>query len=311
MTNRNKGKKRTPSGGYRTPPPARQEAQPRKRPGLLDSFFAPRVPGSTSMPTIRTSITRGVVTVASTPAIVAYAIAAPLVSFLILISLGFEGPMGLMSGTFATAPVGTATAAITSGYTFTGKASLYAIFVVIAVQALLAAVAAAMCFEALLEGKIGAGFLRRVPRVFPVVFAVGLASFAALLTALILVRLLVGIGFAVVIFGLMAAQSWLGYAPAVALAENSAALSAIGTSVRAARVPGTSSLLLAALYFIGSVAFLLGATRSLGLVDVNPGVEAWAIILVANVLHVMFISTLIYRYLAIAPEVPPPAARRR
>ena len=54
--------------------------------------------------------------------------------------------------------------------------------------------------------------------------------------------------------------------------------------MRAARISGTNSLSLAALYTVGSLAFVVGSARSLGTLDVNPGPGAWAVVLIANLL---------------------------
>jgi hypothetical protein len=43
---------------------------------------------------------------------------------------------------------------------------------------------------------------------------------------------------------------------------------------------------------------------------VTPSVTAWAVILVVNVGHVIMQSTLAYRYLVVAPEVPEQPAPR-
>ena len=120
-----------------------------------------------------------------------------------------------------------------------------------------------------------------------------------------------GIGLALLILGFIIGVSWLGFAPAAVLAQNTPSVYAMGISMRAARIPGTNSLALAALYTFGSLAVLIGAARPLGLLDVNPGAAQWIFVMLANLLHVVFVATLAYRYLAVAPEVPPPAPRRR
>jgi hypothetical protein len=43
---------------------------------------------------------------------------------------------------------------------------------------------------------------------------------------------------------------------------------------------------------------------------VTPSITAWAVILVVNVGHVIMQSTLAYRYLVVAPEVPEQPAPR-
>ena len=81
-------------------------------------------------------------------------------------------------------------------------------------------------------------------------------------------------------------------------------------SVRAARMPGSANLWLAVGYVLISLVVLIvplpGST-----IGVTPSISAWVAAVVINVMHVIVQSTLAYRYLAVAPEVPEePIARQ-
>ena len=104
MTNKNK---KRPSG-YREPrPPSTDVAQPPRRRGLFDSILAPRVPGSTPMPSILSSLGRWSATVASSIPLVLTSILLLLLMWLVLVALGYEGPFALLVNVLGVPPVGT------------------------------------------------------------------------------------------------------------------------------------------------------------------------------------------------------------
>ena len=106
MTNKRKKKSRPASrpSGYRDPKPA---AAPARRRGLLDTMFAPGTKGSTTMPRVRTALTRGVVTVLGSPVILIAPIVFLLLVWLVLIAIGYQGPFAPLANLLALPPVGT------------------------------------------------------------------------------------------------------------------------------------------------------------------------------------------------------------
>src|SRR4029450_12607875 len=84
--------------------PLRQEPEPRR--GFLDRF-APRAPGTSPMPRIRTSFARGLTVVVATPLLVAAIPVVLLVEWTVLVALGFQGPFALLGSTFAVPPIST------------------------------------------------------------------------------------------------------------------------------------------------------------------------------------------------------------
>lgn len=261
---------------------------------------------------MRASLARGVVTVISTPAIVVFSVLSVFVGWLLLVAVGFQGPLSPLTAALAVPPVGTVADSFLSQYTFSLKTSFYAGFAVIAVHAIFLAVLTAMSVQAISDGEVTRSVTRQALRVFPTTLLVGFVSAFGLLASQLIVAIIgPGIGLVLLLLGFIVGVSWLGFAPAAVLLEEVPSVYSVGISMRAARIPGTNSLSLAALYSVGSLAVLIGSTRSLGGLDVNPSAADWAVVLIANLLHAVFVATLAYRFMAIAPDVPPPAPRRR
>ena len=101
-----------------------------------------------------------------------------------------------------------------------------------------------------------------------------------------------------------------GFAATIATDEERRVTDNLLRSVRAARMPGSANLWLAVGYVLISLVVLIvplpGST-----IGVTPSIGAWAAVVVINVMHVIMQSTLAYRYLVVAPEVPDqPVARQ-
>ena len=162
----NRKKKRPPQrpSGYRDPKPA--PAPARKR-GLLDSMFAPRVPGSSSMPRIRTAITRGVVTVLGSPVLVVAPAAYLLGVWLLLVAAGYQGPFAPLANLLALPPIGTSLDATFATSLFGLRGGLYGIMVFLVVRAIVLALITAAIVQALEDGRVGRASLRRAIRAMP------------------------------------------------------------------------------------------------------------------------------------------------
>ncbi len=101
-------KKKRPSGTastYRAP--AQVTAPPRR--GLLDGLLAPRTPGASPMPKFRSTLGRGAVTALSQPWLVVAIPVMMLLVWVLLTTLGFQGPFTVMGVTFAIPPITTFT----------------------------------------------------------------------------------------------------------------------------------------------------------------------------------------------------------
>jgi hypothetical protein len=317
-------KKKRPSGStsrYREPT---KTSQPPRR-GLLDGLFAPRPPGGSPMPKLRRTLARGAVTTLSIPWLVA-AVPVVLVAVWGLVTLGgYQGPFKLMAFTFAIPPVTSAVdpqiyqLALRPSLDASGiglaAPTLIGVVVSIAFHAALQAIIATASVEKLRTGTVSTWAMRRTPRVWLVASMVGMVCLGMYIAGRILLLLFGQIGVFLFLAVLVVGVYVLGFAPAIAADEDRGPVETLVRSVRAARMPGSANLWLAVGYLFVSATLLAAPVDGSG-IGVTPTVSAWAIVIVWNLVSVIMQSTLAYRYLAVAPEVPegPPvrgsAARR-
>lgn len=308
-------KKKQPSS-YRAP----AQAEPRK--GLLDSILAPRPPGASPMPKFRSTFARGATT---TFTIVPLLVGIPvllLALWVFLTAFGFEGPLKTLSAAFAIPPVTSWFDPQVASRTFRAEVDatgflanigpLAAILGAVVFHAAVTAIVATLSVEQLRTGSVSAWAVRRAARVLPTTIAVGFIALGFYIFGNVLLAILGSLGFVVGLLGSMALGVYLfGFAPAIAAFEDRRLADTLARSVRAARMPGSGNLWLAMIYAVLSlVSFLLPLPGS-G-VGVNASVAAWAVVMVLSLAHVVVQSTLAYRYLAVASEVPeqPPARER-
>jgi hypothetical protein len=305
----NRKKKRPPQrpSGYRDPKPA--PAPARKR-GLLDSVFAPRVPGSSSMPRIRTAITRGVVTVLGSPVLVVAPVAYVLGVWLLLVAAGYQGPFAPLANLLALPPIGTSLDATFATSLFGLRGGLYGILVFLAVRAIMLALTTAAIVQSLEDGRVGRGSLRRAIRALPVTFAICIVAVGVLTLSSVFGQL-IGPGFGILlqVGSLVVGLYLLVFAPVIAIDEGRSMPDSLAKSFRAARIPGVGNLSLAALYVVPSIALIVVPGKPGNLMGVNPPVEAWIFVLLINLLHLVLVAAFAFRYLSIAHEVPDPPAR--
>jgi hypothetical protein len=314
------GKKK--SSSYRAP-----EQQPPQRRGLLDSILAPRVPGASPMPRLRSTVARGSVTALSIPGLL---VAVPLVLLLgwvLLIAFGFEGPFSTMSVTFAIPPITSSIDPQIAGKTFraavdsTGlganAGAIVAIVALLVFHAAVQAIVATLSVEQLRTGSVSAWALRRAGRVIRTTAAVGFMALGLLIVGNLLAALLGGLGLIFGLIGSMVVGVYLfGFAPTIAADEDRRLTDTLTRSVRAARLPGSANLWLAIIYILVSLVSLLAPLPG-STIGVTPSIAAWFIVITLSVGHLIVQSTLAYRYLTVAadvPEQPPPkqaASRRR
>ena len=169
----------------------------------------------------------------------------------------------------------------------------------------------ALVAETLRSSTHGRWTLVRALRTLPAAFAVSMAGVSLFIVANILGSLLgLSFQFLVQVASLVAGVYLFGFAPVIAADEGRALGDALGRSVRAARMPGTGNLSLAAIYVMVSfvLSFVPGPGSDLG---VNPAVSAWVFVLVVNLFHVIVLSAIAFRYLSVAEEVPEAAPKRR
>ncbi len=303
MTNKNK---KRPTG-YRAPAKARAEAeaQPPARRGLFDSLFSPRVAGATSMPSIRASLSRGVVTVASSPTIVATAIAIVLIEWLVLVAVGYQGPFALLINQLGVPPVGTFSDLNLSTSVFGLRTGFIALLGFVIVRSIILAVMTALVVDQLQTGATSRWSLVRALRVLPVAVAVNVASVGLLVVSSFLGPLLgSGFGLLILIAAIVAGVYLFGFATTIAATEDRRMPEVLGRSARAGRLPGAGNLTFAAIYVLAAIAILAIPGKPGSLVGVNPSIGAWVLNLAVALAHAAVLAALAFRYLSIAGEVP-------
>ena len=308
-----KKKKRRPAGSYRAP----AAAPPPKR-GMLDSLFS-RPTGVSPMPKIRTTFARGLTTVLGAPVLVIAVPVVLLAEWGILLAFGFQGPFSLLSAVFGVPPISTYADVILSSSAFAPASGggvgssigpLIGIVLFLTVNAALHAWVTTASVESLRTGGISSWAVRRAIHVLPVTVAVGIVNLGILILANITQVLGGGIGFLAFI-GLLTLGVYLfAFAPAIAADEDRPITATLSRSVRAARMPGSNNLTLAAIYAIPAFSVLLAPVPG-GLIGVNPSVAAWAISITVNVVQMAVVATFAYRYLCVADEVPDAPERSR
>jgi hypothetical protein len=284
-------------------------APPRR--GLLDSIFAPRVAGSSSMPGLRTSVGRGFAVSAGTPAIAVGVAVAVILEWLVVLALGFEGPFARFTNALALPPVGSSFDATLSVGLFGQRIGFLAILGFVVVRAVVQALFVAAVVEVLRSSSLGRWTLVRALRTLPATLAVGMAAVGILTIAGQIGAMIGTIGLFLQLGALVFGVYLLAFAPVIAASETRRLADSLGRSIRAARVPGAGNLTLAAIYVFLSFVVLAVVPWPGSQLGVNPTVAAWVVVLVANLLHIAMQSAVAFRYLSVAGEVPEAAPKRR
>jgi hypothetical protein len=312
-------KKKRPSGSasrYREPT---KTSQPPRR-GLLDGLFARPLAGS-PMPKLRVTLARGAVTALSIPWLVVGVPVVLFVAWVLVTAGGFLGPFKLMAFTFAIPPMTSAVdpqiyqVALRADLDASGVAlalpTLLAVVAGIGIHGLLQAVIATLAVEKLRTGDVSSWALRRTPRVWLVTSMVGMICLGMFIAGRIVLFVFGQIGVFLFLAVLVLGVYFFGYAPAIAADEDRRAVDTLVRSVRAARMPGSANLWLAVGYLFLSAIVLLAPVAGSG-IGVTPSVGAWVLVIAWNLMAVIIQCTLVYRYLAVAADVPegPPVRGR-
>ena len=312
MTNKNP--KKGP-GGYRAPSgngAAAAEGAPRRR-GLLDGLFAPRAVGVSSMPKIPASLWRGTVAVLSTPAIVVAVPLIVLMEWAAAVALGFQGPFSVFASALALPPIGTGFDGGLATSLYGAQTGLFLLLGFVALRAVIMSLLTAVIVQVLDEDRVTPDVIRRGLRIIPTSLAVGIIDMFLLTLSSILVQILGGgIGLLLQIGALVAGLYLFVFAPIMAVAEGRSMPESLARGIRAARMPGSGNLALAAIYVIPAIAITVVPGLPGKLIGVNPTVGAWLYVIVVNLIQLIFLATFAFRYLSVTDEVPePPEPRQR
>ena len=263
------------------------------------------------MPTIRTSLARGVVTVAGTPVLAIAAVVVVAVEWLGALALGYEGPFALFVSALALPPVGTSFDATLSTALFGLQGGFFAILGFVALRAVAQALLVAAIVDVLRASPLGRWTMVRALHTLPVTLAVNVAG-VGLLTLASLLGPLLGPAFGLLIQmgALVGGVYLLSFAPVIAAGEGRRLSDALGRSVRGARLPGAGNLTFAAIYVVASIAVLVAPGKPGTELGVNPSAGAWVLVLVTNLLHLAVQAGVAFRYLSVSDEVPEIVGKR-
>lgn len=312
------GKRRRPSRPR--PPevdaPAQDEVEPTEEPPAPrrpfgGALFGPS--GESVMPPVGRSIGRGLLAVVSSPILLAIAVIVPLLVWLGLYALGFEGRPALLVDVLALPPIATYFD-LGTGESLLGLGPAFLIFtaVAIVIRGVLYGLLAGMIVESLEDGRVSAWGLLRGVAAIPTVIVVQVLSFTLILGSNIVFPVLgPGIGLLAAVGSLVGGLFFLGFAPTAAIRQRRGVVETIRRSGRAAMLPGSRHLLFCGLYFFVALPVVVGLAPGGGDITANPTFSGWLFILASSVLHLAFMAGLAYRWIVAEPSVPEEPVQRR
>jgi hypothetical protein len=265
------------------------------------------------MPGITRSFGRGLLTVVSSPVLLAVAVVVPLFAWLALLALGFEGSPARLVDVLALPPISTYFDLGTgAGLVGVGPAFLVYTAVAITVRGVLFALLTGLIVDRLERDRVTTYGLLRGARAIPTVLVVQVLSFSLIVAGNIVFPILgPGIGFLAFVAALVGGLFFLGFAPAAAVRQGRPALETVRRSGRAAMLPGSKHLAFCALYFFIALPVVVGFAPGGSDITANPTLLSWVFILAVNVIHVAFMGALAYRCIVSEPSVPEEPVRRR
>jgi len=304
-----KKRRRPPSSRSSDRAPVRGPERPPRQPFGSALFGG----GSSVMPPIGRSLGRGLLAVVGSPVLVGVAVVVPLLAWLVLLALGFEGSPGRLVDVLALPPISTYFD-LGTGASLVGVGPAFLVFTAgsIVIRGILFALLTGMIVDRLESGRVGAYGLLRGVRAIPTLLVVQVLSFSLIVAGNIVFPLLgPGIGFLAFVAALVGGLFFLGFAPAAAIRQARGGLESVRRSGRAAMLPGTRHILLCALYFFIALPVVVGLAPGGSQITANPTFAAWIFILAVNVVHLAFMAALAYRWIVVEPNVPEEPVRRR
>ncbi|MGH2637209.1 MAG: hypothetical protein ACRDHU_13830 [Actinomycetota bacterium] len=310
------GRKRKRRTAPAPPPSTRRTAvaDPEERAPRRSGLFGSALfgGGASALPPIGRSLGRGLVAVASQPALVVLSCVLVVGTWLVLVAIGFEGTPSRLVDVLAMPPISTyfdlGTGASLYGI---GPAFLAYLGVSIGVRTLVYSVLSGLVLEALEDGRVSRVGVLRGMQALPTVLVVQVASFSLIVAGNLIFPVLgPGIGFLGFVSALVAGLFFLGFAPTAAIREGRPVMETIRRSARAAMLPGGRHLVLSSLYFFLALPVVVGFAPG-GDITANPSLGTWIFVLLVNVLHVAFMAAFAYRWVVAEPAVPEEPVRRR
>jgi hypothetical protein len=258
------------------------------------------------------SLGRGFLLVGSSALILGATFAFVFLAWVGLIALGFEGPPGRIVDLVALPPISTYFDALNGvaifGYGVAGTvASLGFLLLRALVVALLTGVIVVRLEG---EGTVGEAALRGF-HAFPAVLAANAVAMVSMLIGSFVLPILgSGLGFLGYVALLVGVLFFLAFAPAAAVREERGVVEALRRSARAAMMPGSRQALVCLLYIFLALPLFLAFAPEGNLLIVNPSIWTWAYGFGASFVHVAFLATFAYRWMAVEGEVPEEPVKR-
>jgi hypothetical protein len=269
--------------------------------------------GPSILPSVPRSLGRGLLAVVTQPILLVVALALPLLVWLALLAIGFEGSAGRLVDVLALPPIATYFD-LGTGSSVVGVGPAFLVFTAVSVliRGVIYALLAGMIVEALEDGRVSRYGILRGIAALPVVLIVQVASFSLIIAGNLFFPILgPGIGFLAFVAALVGGLYFLGFAPTAAVRQGRGVVETIRRSGRAAQLPGTRQLLFCALYFFVALPVVVGLVPGGTQLNANPSFAAWIFILAVSVVHLAFMAAFAHRWIAVEPLVPEEPVRRR
>ncbi len=309
-----KKRSRKPTTGYREARPRAVEEEP-KRPEAsgLFGWLAKPGPGS-PWPTIPRALSRGFVTVGSSPVILLSGFLLLLAMWVSLVALGFQGPLGRIVHLLALPPVGPYFDAGNANQIYGSPTpTLIATAAFVVFRGIVLALESALIVRSYEGGGSYGVTLVRGLRIVPVTVAVNVLSLTILLAGnMVMVMLGPGLGFLALMVALVASIFLFVFAPILALREpERPMIEAIRRGARVALLPGSRHLLMSIIYIFLTLPILIALVPEGALLGVNPSLATWVYALLCTFLHLSFLAAFAYRVMAVEAEIPEQPVRLR
>ena len=297
----------------RTKPPAAPSGRPRDRAdaparrsgGIMAAFRAPSV-----FPKLGETLFAGARAVLGSPVLILGTMLLVLAMWFGLLAAGLDHVPLIFQNLMALPPL-SSLFDLNAAYTIVGfgTATVVLILVFTAIRAVIFAVLTSLIVQRLDEGRASMEGVLRGLRCTPAFAGIFFVEIALIFAAQAFQQVLgASIGQLLFFAALVGGMHFLVFAPIIVVRDGTRARVALGTSTRAARLPGSRHVGLVLLYF--TVAFLAPAfVPSNGAFTVNPSIGTWAMLLGISVVHLVFLGGFAYRYGVIEEDVPAPRAR--
>jgi hypothetical protein len=197
-------------------------------------------------------------------------------------------------------------------YSITGLDYAWIVLVIgmTVVRAAIFAVITSLVVERLDTGRASMAGVRRGVRFIPGFIGIYFVNVALIFAPQVFSPILGStIGGLLFFAALVGGVHFLSFASIIVVRDGTNARTALGTSMRAARLPGSRHVGMVLLYF--TLVFLAPAFVPMSSAfTVNPSLATWGLILGVSLFNLVVIGGFAYRYGVIEEDVPPPAPRR-